>query len=117
VITVFLAIPLSDFTAVVFGAAIGFLWLATVPLTSGIVAQIFGTRYLTTLWAIVFFSHQLGAFLGVWLGGRVYDSTGSYTTVWLAAIVLGLFAGIVHLPIREQPWQPSLPDPQPAMGE
>ncbi len=117
VITVFLAIPLSDFTAIVFGAAIGFLWLATVPLTSGIVAQIFGTRYLTTLWAIVFFSHQIGAFLGVWLGGRVYDSTGSYTTVWLAAIVLGLFAGIVHLPIREQPWQPSLPDPQPAMGE
>ena len=115
VFSLFLVIPLSDFTAIAFGAAIGFLWLATVPLTSGIVAQVFGTRYLTTLWAIVFFSHQLGAFLGIWLGGRVYDSTGSYTTVWLAAIALGLIAAVVHLPIREQPWQPSLPDPQPAM--
>ena len=117
VISLFLAIPLSDLTAIAFGAAIGFLWLATVPLTSGIVAQVFGTRYLTTLWAIVFFSHQLGAFLGVWLGGRVYDSTGSYTTVWLAAIVLGLIAAVVHLPIREQPWQPSLTAPQPAAGD
>jgi len=117
VISLFLAIPLSDLTAIAFGAAIGFLWLATVPLTSGIVAQVFGTRYLTTLWAIVFFSHQLGAFLGVWLGGRVYDSTGSYTTVWLAAIALGLIAAVVHLPIREQPWQPSLPAPQPAAGD
>ncbi|HIB46166.1 MAG TPA: MFS transporter [Candidatus Lambdaproteobacteria bacterium] len=117
VISLFLAIPLSDLTAIAFGAAIGFLWLATVPLTSGIVAQVFGTRYLTTLWAIVFFSHQLGAFLGVWLGGRVYDSTGSYTTVWLAAIALGLIAAVVHLPIREQPWQPSLTAPQPAAGD
>ena len=117
VISLFLAIPLSDLTAIAFGAAIGFLWLATVPLTSGIVAQVFGTRYLTTLWAIVFFSHQLGAFLGVWLGGRVYDSTGSYTTVWLAAIALGLIAAVVLLPIREQPWQPSLTAPQPAAGD
>ena len=117
VFSLFLVIPLSDFTAIAFGAAIGFLWLATVPLTSGIVAQVFGTRYLTTLWAIVFFSHQLGAFLGIWLGGRVYDSTGSYTTVWLAAIALGLIAAVVHLPIREQPWQPSLPEPQPAAGD
>ena len=117
VIAAFLAIPLSDFTAIAFGAAIGFLWLATVPLTSGIVAQVFGTRYLSTLWGIVFFSHQLGAFLGVWLGGRVYDTTGSYTPVWLAAVALGLFAGIVHLPIREQPWRPSPPDPQPAVGD
>jgi predicted MFS family arabinose efflux permease len=105
-------IPLSDLTAIVFGAAIGFLWLATVPLTSGIVAQVFGTRYLTTLWAIVFFSHQLGAFLGIWLGGRVYDSTGSYTTIWLAAIALGIIAAVVHLPIQEEPWQSSLPEPQ-----
>ena len=117
VFSLFLVIPLSDFTAIAFGAAIGFLWLATVPLTSGIVAQVFGTRYLTTLWAIVFFSHQLGAFLGIWLGGRVYDSTGSYTTVWLAAIALGLIAAVVHLPIREQPWQPSHPEPQPAVGD
>jgi predicted MFS family arabinose efflux permease len=111
VISLFLVIPLSDFTAIVFGAAIGFLWLATVPLTSGIVAQVFGTRYLTSLWGIVFFSHQLGAFLGIWLGGRVYDSTGSYTTIWLAAIALGIVAAIVHLPIREQPWNPAIPEP------
>ncbi len=111
VISLFLVIPLSDFTAIVFGAAIGFLWLATVPLTSGIVAQVFGTRYLTSLWGIVFFSHQLGAFLGIWLGGRVYDSTGSYTTIWLAAIALGIVAAVVHLPIREQPWNPTVPEP------
>ena len=114
VIAGFLAIPLNEITAIAFGAAIGFLWLATVPLTSGIVAQVFGTRYLSTLWAIVFFSHQLGAFLGVWLGGRVYDETGSYTPVWLASIALGLLAGIIHLPIREQPWKPSDLEPQPS---
>jgi predicted MFS family arabinose efflux permease len=116
VISLFLLIPLSDFTAIVFGAAIGFLWLATVPLTSGIVAQVFGTRYLTSLWGIVFFSHQLGAFLGIWLGGLVYDSTGSYTTIWLAAIALGIIATVVHLPIREEPWQPSLLEPPPVKG-
>ncbi len=107
VIAGFLAIPLNEITAIAFGAAIGFLWLATVPLTSGIVAQVFGTRYLSTLWAIVFFSHQFGAFLGVWLGGRVYDAMGTYTPVWLASIALGLIAGIIHLPIREQPWKSS----------
>ena len=105
VIAGFIAIPINEITAIVFGAAIGFFWLATVPLTSGIVAQVFGTRYLSTLWAIVFFSHQIGAFLGVWLGGRVYDTTGSYTPVWLASIALGLLAGIIHLPIREHPWK------------
>ena len=105
VIAGFIAIPINEITAIVFGAAIGFFWLATVPLTSGIVAQVFGTRYLSTLWAIVFFSHQIGAFLGVWLGGRVYDATGSYTPVWLASIALGLLAGIIHLPIREHPWK------------
>ena len=103
VIAGFIAIPINEITAIVFGAAIGFFWLATVPLTSGIVAQVFGTRYLSTLWAIVFFSHQIGAFLGVWLGGRVYDTTGSYTPVWLASIALGLLAGIIHLLIREHP--------------
>jgi predicted MFS family arabinose efflux permease len=117
VISLFLLIPLSDITAIAFGAAIGFLWLATVPLTSGIVAQVFGTRYLTTLWAIVFFSHQLGAFLGIWLGGRVYDSTGSYTTIWLAAIALGIVAAVVHLPIREQPWKPAIQEPLTASGK
>ncbi|UCH24867.1 MAG: MFS transporter, partial [Trueperaceae bacterium] len=102
VISLFLAVPLSAVSALAFGAAIGFLWLATVPLTSGMVAQIFGTRYLSTLYGIVFLSHQLGAFLGVWLAGRVFDSTGSYTGVWLAAVALGLVAAIVHLPISDR---------------
>jgi len=117
VIAGFIAIPINEISAIAFGAAIGFLWLATVPLTSGIVAQVFGTRYLSTLWAIVFFSHQLGAFLGVWLGGRVYDETGSYTPVWLASIALGLLAGIIHLPIREDPWKPSALEIKPSGGD
>lgn len=104
VIGLFLLLPLSNATAVAFGGAIGFLWLATVPLTSGTVAQIFGSRYLSTLYGIVFLGHQLGAFLGVWLGGRVYDASGSYTPVWIAAIALGIFAGLVHLPISDQPY-------------
>jgi predicted MFS family arabinose efflux permease len=103
VIILFVMLPLSNVSAIIFGAAIGFLWLATVPLTSGAVAQIFGWRYLSTLYGIVFFGHQLGAFLGVWLGGRIYDSTGSYQTVWLMAIVLGLLAALIHLPMEDRP--------------
>ncbi|MCB0111402.1 MAG: MFS transporter, partial [Caldilineaceae bacterium] len=101
VIALFVFLPISNSSAIAFGAAIGFLWLGTVPLTSGAIGQIFGIRYLATLYGFVFFSHQIGAFLGVWLGGRVYDSTGSYSTIWLAAIALGLFAALVHLPIRD----------------
>ena len=85
-----------------FAALIGFLWLATVPLTSGTVAQIFGTRHLSSLYGIVFLSHQVGSFLGVWLGGRIYDATGSYNPVWIGAIILGVAAAIVHLPINDQ---------------
>jgi predicted MFS family arabinose efflux permease len=81
----------------------GFLWLATVPLTSGTVAHIFGTRYLSTLYGIVFLSHQVGAFLGVWLGGRVYDVTGSYGPVWIACILLGIFGALIHLPLSDHP--------------
>ena len=103
VIAAFLILPISEFSALVFGGAIGFLWLATVPLTSGLIAQVFGSRYLSTLYGIVFFSHQIGSFLGVWLGGRLYDATGSYTTVWLTAIILGLLAAAVHLPISDRP--------------
>ena len=80
--------------------------LATVPLTSGTVAQIFGPRYLSTLYGIVFFSHQIGSFLGVWLGGRIYDATGIYTPVWIIAIILGVLACIVHLPIVDRPVYP-----------
>ena len=103
VITLFLVLPISNISAIIFGCAIGFLWLATVPLTSGIVGQIFGARYLSTLYGIVFFSHQIGSFLGVWLGGRVYDTVQSYDMVWLLAILLGIMAAILHLPITDQP--------------
>ncbi len=103
VISLFLVQPISDYSAIVFGCAIGFLWLATVPLTSGIVAQIFGARYLSTLYGIVFFSHQIGSFLGVWLGGRVYDMVNSYDMVWVLAILLGVTAAILHLPISDHP--------------
>ena len=106
IISLFLIFPVTETTAMVFGAAIGFLWLATVPLTSGTVAQIFGPRYLATLYGIVFFSHQVGSFLGVWLGGRIYDATGMYTPVWIIAIVLGVLASIVHLPIADRPVYP-----------
>jgi predicted MFS family arabinose efflux permease len=103
VISLFVVLPISNFSAIAFGSAIGFLWLATVPLTSGIVAQIFGIRYLSTLYGIVFFSHQIGSFLGVWLGGRVYDMVHSYDMVWILAIMLGVTAAILHLPITDQP--------------
>ncbi|NKB65830.1 MAG: MFS transporter [Candidatus Latescibacteria bacterium] len=102
VISGFLIFPVTQLTALVFACAIGFLWLATVPLTSGTVAQIFGSRHLSSLYGIVFLSHQVGSFLGVWLGGRLYDSTGSYDGVWMAAIALSVFAALVHLPIKDQ---------------
>lgn len=101
--TLFLIFPITQFSALLFASTIGFLWLATVPLTSGTVAQIFGSRYLSTLFGVVFFSHQIGAFLGVWLGGRLYDSLGTYQPVWLIAIGLGLLATVVHLPISDKP--------------
>jgi predicted MFS family arabinose efflux permease len=103
IISLFLILPLTDGTAVIFGMMIGFVWLATVPLTSGTIAQIFGVRYLATLYGFVFFSHQIGSFLGVWLGGRFYDQYGDYTAVWMAAIALGIFAFFVHLPITDSP--------------
>jgi MFS family permease len=102
VISCFLIVPVTNATALIFACAIGFLWLATVPLTSGTVAQIFGTRHLSSLYGIVFFSHQVGGFLGVWLGGRIYDATGSYNPVWVGAIILGVAAAIVHIPIKDQ---------------
>ncbi len=105
---VFLLVPLTALSALVFSAAIGVVWLATVPLTSGIVAVIFGTRYLSTLFGIVFLGHQVGAFLGVWLGGRVFDTTGSYDSVWLIAIGLGIASALIHLPIKEGPLAPEV---------
>lgn len=97
----FLLLPVTPVTALVFGAAIGLLWLSTVPPTSGLVALMFGTKYMATLYGVVFFSHQVGAFLGVWLGGVLYERTGSYDVVWWLGVGLGLFSAVVHLPIRE----------------
>ena len=99
----FILTPITPETVVLFSAAMGALWLATVPLTSGLVAHIYGLRYMGTLYGIVFFSHQLGSFLGIWLGGALYDQTGDYTLVWWIGVAVGLFSAIVHLPIREKP--------------
>lgn len=98
----FILTPITPATVIVFSVAMGSLWLATVPLTSGLVAHLFGLRYMGTLYGIVFFSHQLGSFFGVWLGGRMYDLTGGYTAVWWIGIGVGAFSAIVHLPIREE---------------
>jgi predicted MFS family arabinose efflux permease len=103
VIAAFLLLPLSNVSAVAFGAAIGFLWLGTVPLTGGLVARVFGVRYLSMLYGVVFASHQVGAFFGAWGGGWAYDVLGSYESVWIASIALALFAAVVHLPIKDQP--------------
>lgn len=102
-IALLLAFPVSALSATLFGAVMGLLWLGTVPLTNGLVAQIFGVRYFSMLAGFVFFSHQIGSFLGAWLGGLIYDSTGSYTLVWAICIVLGLLAAALHLPIDERP--------------
>lgn len=98
-----LVLPKTSLVILTFAGAIGLLWLSTVPLTTGIVAQVFGVRYMSMLFGIVFLSHQLGSFLGVWLGGRIYDQTGSYDGIWYAGIILGLAAALVHLPINERP--------------
>ena len=98
---VFIALPITPTTVIIFSLVMGSLWLATVPLTSGLVAHIYGLRYMGTLYGIVFFSHQLGSFLGVWLGGRLYDIYGSYMAVWWVGVAVGAFSAIVHLPIKE----------------
>lgn len=103
VIVVFLAVPFTPLSATIFACAIGFLWLGTVPLTSGLVSQIFGVRYLATLFGIVFMSHQVGGFFGAWLAGRFFEDTGSYDLAWQVSIGLGLLAGLVNLPIRDRP--------------
>ncbi len=103
VIALFIALPLSDVTVMLFAAAMGLLWLGTIPLTSGLVVQIFGVRYAGTLFGIVFFSHQVGSFLGAWLGGYFFEATGSYTLMWQLAIVLGIVSALLHWPIRDEP--------------
>ena len=103
VIALFIFTPLSGTSVLVFSAAMGILWLSTVPLTTGLIAQTQGLKFLSTLAGLVFFSHQVGGFLGAWLGGRLYDITGNYEAIWIAAILFGLAATIIHLPIKEQP--------------
>ncbi len=101
IIAAFVLSPVSEVSVLVFSFSIGLVWLSTVPLTTGLVAQLFGIRYLATLFGIVFFGHQLGSFLGAWLGGYVYDATGNYDIVWWVAVALGLVAAALHWPIRE----------------
>ena len=95
--------PVTTTTTLIFAAGLGIAWLSTVPLTSGIIGQVFGTRYFGTLFGIVFLGHQAGAFLGAWLGGYLFDLTGGYETIWLINIALGVFAAIIHLPIADKP--------------
>jgi len=103
VIAGFLVFPVTQTSVLIFAGGIGFLWLGTVPLTSGLVAQVFGPRYLGALFGIVFFSHQIGGFLGAWLGGYMFDLTGSYDLVWFVAVGLGVLAAILHWPIADSP--------------
>ena len=103
VITVFILMPISEASVLIFSALMGLLWLSTVPLTMGLVAQTQGLKFLSTLAGLVFLSHQTGSFIGAWLGGRIYDLNQDYTPMWWAAVALGLLAGLIHLPIREEP--------------
>ena len=103
VIVLLMALPLTSLTALAFGVLMGFLWLGTVPLTNAVVAQIFGVRHLAMLSGFVFFSHQFGSFLGAWIGGWLFDRTGSYDIAWVIAAALGVIAALIHLPIDESP--------------
>ena len=103
VFILFMIMPLSETSVLVFGALLGLLWLGTVPLTSGLVAYIFGPAYMSMLYGIVFFSHQVGSFLGAWLGGYFYDVFGSYDAMWWICVALGFAASLLHFPIAERP--------------
>ena len=106
VAALFIMLPMTPTSVVLFSLAMGSLWLATVPLTSGLVAHIYGLRYMGTLYGFVFLSHQIGSFLGVWLGGKMYDISGNYNTVWWVGVGVGAFSALIHLPIREKPLLP-----------
>ena len=114
VIAVFLTAPLSPLSVYIFSAVMGLLWLSTIPPTNAVVAQIFGIQHLSMLSGFIFFSHQIGSFLGVWLGGYFYDRTGSYDIVWYVTIALGVFAGLVNLPVKESPILRGAASPLPA---
>ena len=100
-ILLFITLPLTPWSVYVFAAVMGLLWLSTVPMTTGIVAQIFGVRYMSMLGGFVFLSHQVGAFLGAWMGGKLFDMTGSYDVMWWISVALGVFAALINLPVRE----------------
>jgi predicted MFS family arabinose efflux permease len=102
-ILAFISFPVTPFTCVMFGAIMGLMWLSTVPPTNGIITVMFGTQWLATLSGFAFFSHQVGGFLGVWLGGLVFDRTGSYDAVWYLAILFGVLSGLINMPIVEKP--------------
>jgi predicted MFS family arabinose efflux permease len=102
-ILIYIMLPPSAVTTVIFGAVLGLLWLSTVPPTSGLVALMFGTRWLAMLFGFAFFSHQVGGFLGVWLGGILFERTGSYDAVWWLSILLGILSAVINLPIVEKP--------------
>jgi predicted MFS family arabinose efflux permease len=99
----FISFPVTPTTSILFGAAMGLFWLSTVPPTNGIVAVLFGTRWLAMLTGFAFFSHQVGGFLGVWLGGLVFERTGSYDALWWLSILFGILSGLINLPIVEKP--------------
>lgn len=105
VIFLFISFPITPTSVIAFSFVMGLLWLTTVPLTSGLVATMFGPRYIGTLYGIVFLSHQVGSFIGVYLGGRVYEIYGNYDMIWYASIALGIFSALVHLPVRDRAWQ------------
>ena len=102
VFTLFIITPVSITTVILFASFMGLLWLSTVPLTSGLVAQIFGARYMGTLFGFVFFSHQIGSFIGVWLGGRLFDIYGTFIPVWWMGVGLGVAAALLHMPINDK---------------
>jgi MFS family permease len=111
VTVIFLMLPPSPMTAILFGAFTGLLWLSTVPPTSALVAIMFGTRYMAMLYGFAFFSHQVGAFIGVWLGGLIFESMGSYAPVWWLSVALGVASALINLPIVEKPVERALPQP------
>jgi MFS family permease len=105
----FIILPMTPLTVITFSLVMGSLWLATVPLTAGLVGYIYGLRYMGTLYGIVFFSHQLGSFIGIWLGGWMYDLYGTYDAVWWVGVAVGALSAVVHLPIRETPLEDRAP--------
>ena len=102
VVAIFIAVPISPISVYLFASTIGFLWLGTVPVTSGLIAQVFGVKYLSTLTGIAFLFHQVGSFLGVWVGGYLFDATGSYQLMWILTIALGILAALINLPINDK---------------